>query len=105
MDTEASMMEKRRSKPDEHVQAMFKEEVNPMSMCKQCLRKEEAKENCIRHGRSLSKIILIRHRMPKFPRLISLHPKSLYENVIETLIQAVIGVIKGKEPRCITHFQ
>ena len=25
VDTEASMMEKRRSKPDEHVQAMFKE--------------------------------------------------------------------------------
>ena len=74
----------------------------PMSMFKQCLKR---KEDRMRHGKNLSRIILIHHRMPKFPKPIFLHPKSSYENVIETLIQAVIGVIKGKEPRCTTHFQ
>ena len=74
-------------------------------MFKQCLEKEEAKGSHIRHGRSLSRITFIHHRMPKFPRLVFLHPESSYKNVIETLIQVVIGVIKGKEPRCITHFQ
>ena len=74
-------------------------------MCKQCLRKKEAKKSHIWHKMSSSQIFLIHHRMPKFSWSIFLHPRSLYENVIETLIQAVIGVIKGKEPRCITHFQ
>ena len=36
---------------------------------------------------------------------IFLHPRSSYENVIETLIQAIPGAIKRKEPRCITRFQ
>ena len=43
--------------------------------------------------------------MPKFPWPVFLYPKSLYENVIETLIQAIPEAIKRKEPRCITHFQ
>ena len=76
-----------------------------MSMFKQCLEKEKAKESHIWHEMNPSQIFLIHHRMPKFPWPIFLHPKSLYDNVIETLIQAVIEVIKGKEPRCITHFQ
>ena len=77
-----------------------------MSMFKQCLeRKEGAKEDHIWHEMSPSRIILVHHRMLKFPRPVFLRLKSLYGNVIETLNQAVIGVLKGKKPRCITHFQ
>ena len=91
VDTEASMMEKKRIIPDEHVRAMSRE------------RSSKGKSHMVRE--EPARIILIHHRMPKFPRPIFLYPRSLYENVIETLIQAVIGVIKEKEPRCITHFQ
>ena len=87
-------------------QAWWKrEEVVSMSMCKQCLRKEEAKENCIRHGRSLSRIILIHHCMPKSLRSVFIHPRGSYRNAIETLIQAIPEAIKRKEPRCTIHFQ
>ena len=65
----------------------------PMSMFKKCL---ERKEDHMRHGKSLSRIIPIHHRMPKFPRPVFLRPKSLYGNMIETLNQAVIGVIKKR---------
>ena len=54
---------------------------------------------------NLLQIFLIHHRMPKFPWPIFLHPRSSYENVIETLIQAIPEAIKRKKPRCFTHFQ
>ena len=53
MDTGASMMEKRKS--------------SSMNMYKRCLKKEEAKENRIRHEKSRSRIILVYHGMPKTP--------------------------------------
>ena len=76
-----------------------------MSMCKQCLEREKAKESHIWHVMSPLQIFLIHHRMPKFPRPTFLHPRSSCENVIETLIQAIPEAIKRKEPRCITRFQ
>ena len=82
-----------------------RKELFPMSMFKQCLKREEAKESHIRHEMNPLQISLIHHRMPKFPWPIFLHPRSSYKNVIKTLIQAVIEVIKRKEPRCTTHFQ
>ena len=57
-----------------------------MSMFKECLEKEEAKESHIWHKMSPSQIFLIHRHMPKFLRLVFLHPKNLYENVTETLI-------------------
>ena len=76
-----------------------------MSMFKQCLKREEAKESHIWHKMNPLQISLIHHRMPKFPWPIFLHPRSSYKNVIKTLIQAIPGTIKRKEPRCITRFQ
>ena len=57
------------------------------------------------HEMSPSQVFLIYHRMPKFHWLVFLHPRSSYGNVIETLIQAIPGAIKKKEPRCTTCFQ
>ena len=88
MDTEASMMEKKRFVPNEHVQAMSKEERRSHAT-----REEPVKNHP--HSSSYAQV----------PRPVFLHPRSSYENVIETLIQAIIGVVKGKEPRCITHSQ
>ena len=43
--------------------------------------------------------------MPKFPWPVFLHPRNSYKNVIETLIQTILGAIRRKEPRCIIRFQ
>ena len=46
--------------------SMTKKKLFLMSMFKQCLeRKEGAKKNHIHHGKSLSRIILVHHGMPK----------------------------------------
>ena len=90
VDTGASMMEKKRIVPDEHVRAMFRE------------RRRKGKSHMARdepvtsfpHPSSYAQV-----PQAGFPS-----PRSSYENVIETLIQAVNGVIKGKEPRHIIHF-
>ena len=91
VDTGASMMKKERIVPDEHVQAMSRE--------------RRSKKSHIWHEMSPSRIILVCHCMPKFRRPVFLHPRSSYENVIETLIQVVIRARRGKEPKCIAHFQ
>ena len=91
VDTRASMMEKKRIVPDEDVQAMS--------------RKEEAKKDHMRHEKSLSRIILVHHGMPKSPWPIFIHPKGSHENMIKSLIQVVPEAIKGKGPRCIIRFQ
>ena len=82
MDIRASTMEKKRISPDKRVQ--------------KCLGKEEAKKDHIRPEKSLSRIILVHHCMPKFPWPIFIRPKGLYGNVIKSLIQAIPGAIKGK---------
>ena len=76
-----------------------------MSMFKQCLEREEAKEDHIRHGKSLSRIILVHHGMPKSPWPVFIRPKGSHENMIKSLIQVVPGATKGKGPRCTIHFQ
>ena len=54
VDIGASMREKKRFVSDEHVQAMSRE-------------KEGAKVDHIRHGKSLSRIIIVHQGMPKSP--------------------------------------
>ena len=76
-----------------------------MSMFKQCLERKEAKEDHIRHGKSLSRIILIHHGMPKSPWSIFIRPKGSHGNMIKSLIQVVTGATKEKRPRCIIRFQ
>ena len=90
VDTKASMKEKR-SKPDEHVQAMFRER---KSKRKLHTTWEEPIEN-YPHSSSYAQV----------PRLVFLHPKSLYGNAIETLIQAILRAKKGKGPKCTMRFQ
>ena len=87
-DTGASMMEKKRIVPDEHVQAMFGE-----------------KEDHIRHGRSLSRIIHVHQGMPKSLLSISSRPKGSHWNTIKGLTQAITRARKGKGPKCTIHFQ
>ena len=91
VDTGASMMEKKRFVPDEHVQAMSKER---RSKRKSHMARDEPFVD-FPHSSSYAQVPLA-----NFPS-----PRSSYKNVIETLIQAILGVIKRKEPRCITCFQ
>ena len=74
-------------------------------MFKQCLGKEKAKKDRIRLGRSLSRIILIHHCMPKSLWSVFIHPKGSHKNMIKSLIQVILGATKGKRPRCTIHFQ
>ena len=67
-----------------------------ISMFKQCLGKEKAKEDHIRPRRSLSRIILVHHCISKSPWSIFIRPKGLHGNVIKSLIQAIPKEIKGK---------
>ena len=76
-----------------------------MSMFKQCLEREKIKEDRIRHEKSLSRIILVHHAMPKSPWSVFIRPKGSHENMIKSLIQVVPGATKGKGPRCIIRFQ
>ena len=63
-----------------------RKELFPMSMFKQYLeRKEGAKEDHIRHGKSLSRIILVCQCMPKSPLSVFSHPKGSYKNTIKGL--------------------
>ena len=91
VDTGAGMREKKR--------------IVPMSMFKQCLKREEAKKDHIRHGKSLSRTILVHHGMPKSPWSIFIRPKGSHVNMIKSLIQAILGATKGKGPRCIIRLQ
>ena len=80
VDTGASMREKK--------------ELFSMSMFKQCLeRKERATKYHMRHGKSLSRIILVHQGMPKSPWPIFIRPKGSHENRIKSLIQVVPGEI------------
>ena len=77
-----------------------------MSMFKQCLeRKEGAKEDHIRHEKSLSRIIFVHHGMPKSPWSVFVRPKGSHKNVIKSLTQAITRARKGKGPKCTIHFQ
>ena len=77
-----------------------------MSMFRQCPeRKEGAKEDHTRHGKSLSKITLAHQGMPKSPLSISSHPKSSHKNTIKGLIQAITRARKEKGLKCTIHFQ
>ena len=91
VDIGASTMEKKRISPDKRVQ--------------KCLGKEEAKKDHIRPEKSLSRIILVHHCMPKSPWPIFIRPKSLHENVVKNLIQVIHGAIKGKGSKCTIHSQ
>ena len=81
---------------------MQKKRLVPIDVFKQCSGKEKVKGSHIWHVISPSQI---HHRMPKFPWSVFLCHRSLHENVIETLIQAIPGVIKRKELKCTTHFR
>ena len=75
-------------------------------MFKQCLeRKEETKEDHIRHGKSLSRIILIHQGMPKSPWPVFIRPKGSHRNTIKSLTQAITRARKEKGPKCTTHFR
>ena len=77
-----------------------------MNMFKQCLeRKEGAKEDHIRHEKSLSRIILVHQGMPKSPWPIFIRPKGSHRNMIKSLTQAISRSRKRKGPKCTTHFR
>ena len=77
-----------------------------MSMFRQCPeRKEGAKEDHTRHGKSLSRITLAHQGTPKSPLPISSHPKGSHKNMIRGLTQAITRARKGKGPKCTIHFQ
>ena len=77
-----------------------------MSMFKQRLKiKEGAKEDHIRHRKSLSRIILVHQGMPKSPWLVFVCPKGLHRNTIKSLTQAITRARKEKGPQCTTHFR
>ena len=68
-----------------------------MDVFKQCLGKEGAKKDNIRHEKSLSRIILVHHGMPKSPWLAFILPKGSHENMIKSLIQVVPGQQKEND--------
>ena len=77
-----------------------------MSIFKKCLeRKEKTKEDHIRHGKSLSRIILVHHGMPKSSWSIFIRPKGSHGNMIKSLIQVIPRATKGKGPKCTIHSQ
>ena len=71
-------------------------------MFKQCLGKEETKEDHIRHGKNLSRIILIHHGMPKSPWPVFIRSKGSHENMIKSLTRTITRARKGKGSKCIT---
>ena len=75
-------------------------------MSKQCLeRKEGAKEDHIRHGKSVSRIILVHQGMPKSPWPVFICPKGSHKNMIKGLTHVITRARKGKGPKCTTHFR
>ena len=92
VDTGANMREKKRIVPDEHVQAMFKEERG--SKRRSHTTREELVKN---HPRS-----------PGYAQvpLVGLHSsKASCKNTIRSLTQAITRVRKEKGPKCTTHFR
>ena len=82
-----------------------RKELFSISMFKQCLGKEETKEDHIWHGMSPSRIILVHHYIPKSPWPIFIRPKGLHGNVVKSLIQAIPKAIKEKRPKCTIYSQ
>ena len=77
-----------------------------ISIFKQCLeRKKRTKEDHIRHGKSLSRIILVHQGMPKSPLSIFIRPKGSHRNTIKSLTQAITRARKEKGPKYTTHFR
>ena len=81
---------------DSRASTMEKKGLVSIDVFKQCLGKKKAKEDHIRHGKSLSRIILVHHGMPKSPWPIFIRPKGSHENMIKSLIQVVLEARKGK---------
>ena len=91
MDIKASTMENKRISLDKRVQTVFGE--------------KESKRKSHRPKRSLSRIILVHHCMPKSPWSVFIRLKGLHGNMIKSLIQAIPEAIKGKGLKCTIHSQ
>ena len=75
-------------------------------MFRQCSeRKEGAKEDHTRHGKSLSRITFAHQGMSKSPLLVSSHPKGSHRNTIKGPTQGITRARKEKRPKCTIHFQ